>query len=209
MNIAFDNLPEDKKNKIIQSALNEFAVKGYERASTNTIVENAEISKGLLFYYFKSKKGLYIYLINYVIPIMYQKFYENADMNITDFFERLKNWQVAKLTLFEKLPLETKFLIKAFTDIPKEIKDEISLIYGKYTQNGFKMIFDNIDYSNFRKDIDRQKAINTIIWTLENYGNKYMKENLDEQGNLVIKKDVILKDISEYIEILKYGVKKE
>lgn len=197
MNIAFDNLPEDKKNKIIQSALNEFAVKGYERASTNTIVENAEISKGLLFYYFKSKKGLYIYLINYVIPIMYQKFYENADMNITDFFERLKNWQVAKLTLFEKLPLETKFLIKAFTDIPKEIKDEISLIYGKYTQNGFKMIFDNIDYSNFRKDIDRQKAINTIIWTLENYGNKYMKENLDEQGNLVIKKDVILKDISE------------
>ncbi|SKA79487.1 transcriptional regulator, TetR family [Caloramator quimbayensis] len=207
MNISFDNLPEDKKNKIIQSALNEFAAKGYERASTNVIVENAEISKGLLFYYFKSKKGLYIFLLNYVIPIMYQKFYEYADMNITDFFERLKNWQVAKLTLFEKLPLETKFLIKAFTDIPKELKNDILIIYSKYTQDGFRMIFDNIDYSNFRNDIDKQKAINTIIWTLESYGNKYMKENLDEHGNLIIKKDVILNDISDYIEILKYGVK--
>ncbi|WDU83505.1 hypothetical protein [Caloramator sp. Dgby_cultured_2] len=126
-------------------------------------------------------------------------------MNIGDFFERLKNWQVAKLNIFEKLSLESKFLIRAFSDIPEEVKEEVLKRYQNYAQEGFKLLFANIDYSKFRDGIDKNKAVETIVWTLENYGNKYMKENMDNEGNIVIDTERILKDIDEYLEILKYG----
>lgn len=202
---AFEKLSEEKRNKIIKAALEEFANNGYEKASTNRIVEKAEISKGLLFHYFKNKKRLYLYLIDYVIPVIFDEFFKTADMNIGDFFERLKNWQVAKLNIFEKLSLESKFLIRAFSDIPEEVKEEVLKRYQNYAQEGFKHLFANIDYSKFRDGIDKNKAVETIVWTLENYGNKYMKENMDNEGNIVIDTERILKDIDEYLEILKYG----
>lgn len=205
MSKAFEKLSEEKRNKIIKAALEEFANNGYEKASTNRIVEKAEISKGLLFHYFKSKKRLYLYLIDYVIPVIFDEFFKLADMNITDFFERLKNWQVAKLNIFEKLSLESKFLIRAFSDIPDEVKEEVLKRYQNYTQEGYKLLFANIDYSKFRDGIDKNKAVETIVWTLENYGNKYMKENIDNEGNIVIDTKKILKDIDEYLEILKHG----
>ncbi|CCJ34000.1 TetR/AcrR family transcriptional regulator [Caloramator australicus] len=202
---AFEKLSEEKRSKIIKAALEEFANNGYEKASTNRIVEKAEISKGLLFHYFKNKKRLYLYLIDYVIPVIFDEFFKTADMNIGDFFERLKNWQVAKLNIFEKLSLESKFLIRAFSDIPEEVKEEVLKRYQNYAQEGFKLLFSNIDYSKFRDGIDKNKAVETIVWTLENYGNKYMKENMDNEGNIVIDTERILKDIDEYLEILKYG----
>ena len=204
----FEKLSEEKRIKIITAALEEFSTYGYENASTNRIVEKAEISKGALFHYFKSKKGLYLYLIDYIIPIIYDEFYKYADMDIADFFERIKNWQVAKLNLMNKLALETSFLIKVFTNIPKDVKDEVLLRYAKYTQEGFNMLFENIDYSVFKDDIDKNKAIETIIWTLESYGNKYMKENVDSQGNVIMNKDKLLEDIETYLKILKYGITK-
>lgn len=57
MNDAFYKLDEEKRQKIINSGLMEFSNYGYQQSSTNRIVENAGIGKGMLFYYFKNKKG--------------------------------------------------------------------------------------------------------------------------------------------------------
>ena len=51
----FNSLDEEKRQKILDAALMEFAEHGYEKASTNRIVKEAGIGKGMLFYYFKSK----------------------------------------------------------------------------------------------------------------------------------------------------------
>ncbi|WP_443110722.1 TetR/AcrR family transcriptional regulator [Caloramator sp. mosi_1] len=58
----------------MKAAIEEFAKEGYKNASTNKIVETACISKGILFHYFKSKKGLYIETIKYAIPLLYDEF---------------------------------------------------------------------------------------------------------------------------------------
>jgi Transcriptional regulator len=66
----FEKLDEEKRLNILRSALSVFADKGYQDASTNKIVEGADISKGTLFYYFKNKEGLYYYLIDYSLEII-------------------------------------------------------------------------------------------------------------------------------------------
>lgn len=56
MNDAFYNLDEEKRQKIINSGLMEFSNYGYQQSSTNRIVENACIGKGMLFITLKIKK---------------------------------------------------------------------------------------------------------------------------------------------------------
>gem|GEM_PF-5223972 len=65
---AFMNLAEDKRQAIINAALKEFSINHYATASTNKIVSNANISKGILFHYFGSKK-IYIYFYMNIQPI--------------------------------------------------------------------------------------------------------------------------------------------
>lgn len=40
----------DSRRKILDAAIAEFALRGYEAASTNRICQQADISKGLLFH---------------------------------------------------------------------------------------------------------------------------------------------------------------
>ena len=49
------------------ATLKEFGKHEFEKVSTNTIVKNAVISKGLLFHYFENKKSLVEYLEDYVL----------------------------------------------------------------------------------------------------------------------------------------------
>ena len=51
----FENLAEEKKEKIIEAAIEEFIEKGYERASINSIIKMADISRGSFYTYFEDK----------------------------------------------------------------------------------------------------------------------------------------------------------
>jgi len=49
---------KDKKQKILESALKLFANEGFNAVSTSKIAKEAEVSEGLIFRHYKSKKGL-------------------------------------------------------------------------------------------------------------------------------------------------------
>lgn len=75
---TFLNLPEAKRQAIIEAAVDEFAANAYEQASVNRIVANAGIAKGSFYQYFEDKKDLFFYLtsliaedkINYLSPVL-------------------------------------------------------------------------------------------------------------------------------------------
>jgi len=60
---TFLNLPDEKRNIIIDAAVNEFAEYGLENASTNRIVANSGISKGSFYQYFEDKQDVFMYLL--------------------------------------------------------------------------------------------------------------------------------------------------
>ncbi len=55
----FDRLEEERQERILGAAAEEFAARGYESASLNRIVERAGESKGSLYYYFEDKTDLF------------------------------------------------------------------------------------------------------------------------------------------------------
>ena len=55
----FSRLSPAKRRRILEAAGKEFAAHGYEGASLNKILEEAQISKGAAYYYFDDKADLY------------------------------------------------------------------------------------------------------------------------------------------------------
>ena len=65
LNEKFWDLNKTKQNSMINGALKVFSRDGFRHASTDEIVAEAGISKGLLFHYFCSKSGIYEFLAEY------------------------------------------------------------------------------------------------------------------------------------------------
>lgn len=55
----FDNLPPDKRNRILQAAAREFGQNGYDGTSLAAVLAAAGISKGAAYYYFEDKADLF------------------------------------------------------------------------------------------------------------------------------------------------------
>ena len=60
---TFGNLPDEKRNPIIQTAIDEFLTHGYEGFSISRFVEQAKIAKGSFYQYFEGKDDLYAFII--------------------------------------------------------------------------------------------------------------------------------------------------
>ncbi|MGL6107794.1 TetR/AcrR family transcriptional regulator, partial [Romboutsia sp.] len=57
---TFNNIPNEKRNRILEEAEKEFAQKGFIGANINKISKNAGISIGSMYSYFESKEDLYL-----------------------------------------------------------------------------------------------------------------------------------------------------
>ena len=60
---TFFNLPAEKRQKILDCAISEFAQHDYDSASISKIVTQAGIAKGSLYQYFADKRDLYHFLL--------------------------------------------------------------------------------------------------------------------------------------------------
>lgn len=191
----------EKKELIINVAIKEFVQNGFDKASTNEIVKEAKISKGSLFNYFNSKKDLYVYLIEYGIEII-ENLYAQIDLNETDLFKRIENIGLQKLHIHKKFPHVFDFLATSIQEESDEVKDIIKHKVDPIYDRGKDIIYKHIDYSKFREEIDIEKAIEILNWTMFGFGEKAIHqintfEDIGEFG------DQYLKEWERYAEILK------
>jgi AcrR family transcriptional regulator len=87
---TFLNLPEDKRRRITNVALDEFALHDYRGASLSRIVETAGIAKGSMYQYFDDKKDLYLYLVGLAAETKFGFINEAITDFKGDFFKRYR-----------------------------------------------------------------------------------------------------------------------
>ncbi|MBU5424796.1 TetR/AcrR family transcriptional regulator [Tissierella pigra] len=199
----FYELDIDKRNRIINAGLSEFARYSYNEASTNSIVKKASIGKGSLFKYFINKEDLYFYILDYVID---------------DFIKDLKD-ELSKLKgeLFQFIlkyaEIEFNWYIKnidKYNLINRAFNDDNSSIYKKtverYKLTGLSFYNNIIESAEIQKlRWDRERILNIIRWVLEGLNEKFIKE-ADGYSNINDIKDCYIRELGEYIEILKKGM---
>ncbi|MDF2802220.1 MAG: transcriptional regulator [Anaerocolumna sp.] len=204
MNQKFENLDLEKKERIITASLEEFAKKGYKNASTNEIVKNASISKGLLFHYFSSKKILFGYLLRYSTNIFIKEFYDLFDFKETDLIKRWRQLTHLKLKLIHNHPVLYEFILTSTSDNDKEISGLINSIQNGIAEEFYKRVVENIDTSVFKDNLDKGKVCEMVIWVIQGYSNKILEKFRADNGyNDNLNLDSILKEFDEYLDLLK------
>jgi len=194
------NIDEEKKIRIINSAMEEFSKNTYNKASTNRIVENAGISKGSLFNYFKSKEKLFEALEIFSIKEISNTIVEKLNWKEPDLLKRIKEIVMIKLDVCRKYPYLIGFSKRMNAN--KSI-DELKEIYEEYVPNIYgKVYYKNIDFTLFKKDIEINEAMNILIWTFEKMGENYLNRI---RGGEEINIDDISDEVDRYIKVLRKG----
>lgn len=202
MSEAFENLEREKQERIMNAAMKEFADKGYEQASTNTIVKHAGIGKGMLFYYFDSKKGVFLYLINYALRTIKRDYLDRVDMTITGLIERLQHLTEIKINYYKANPNVSLFISEVYVNPPFELPKHLAAQLAELEELGYRSIYDQIDTSLLRDDVDAEKAFQLIRFAIEGYQNHLLAQ-FKGKHIASIDLDPYWDEFYDYIAILK------
>lgn len=198
----FLKLKPEKRERILNAAMKEFAQKGYKTASTDEIVKEAEISKGALFHYFNNKKGLFLYLYDYVIDVLLNEMIVKFDYEEKDFFARLRQGSMLKLEILKKYPEMYNFVLAAYTEESGEVKGELKNSYNDVIEKSQCFLYEGVDFTKFKDGIEIKRAIEIIIWAMEGFSNKELakikKLSLNEETYIEL-----LNEADIYLEMLK------
>lgn len=169
---AFLSLREEKQKKIINAAMKEFVKKGYRDASTNEIVSHADISKGSLFHYFGSKKGLAEFLIQHSMEVFAEKILSNMEDMSDDIIQRWRDLTLLKLALISEYPLIFEFVMGILKEDHEELQNYLKVLQQQFVGTFKQKLSVGIDYSRFKKGVDIERALKLIYWGLEGYARE-------------------------------------
>ena len=103
------DLDSERRDAILNAALKEFSIQGYDNASTNIIAKEAGISKALMFHYVSSKQELFLVVYDYFSDLMEKEYFKLMNYDEKDIFDRLRQSYVLQIALLEKYPWITEF----------------------------------------------------------------------------------------------------
>jgi len=210
MTTTFHNVEPDKQQRIIEVAMKHFAEAGYKDASTNKMVKEAGIGKGMLFYYFKTKYDLYIYLVHYGLDVMEQEFFNQVDLSEGDFIERMYQIAKQKMHVFKHHPHLMTFLqtVLLYSKENQPLPPELIARYETLVKEGMQKVYQNIDVSYFKEQMDAEKAMRLIEWSIGGY-QQTLTEQLKQQVLTDTLIDQYWDDFYGYLAVLKQAYYKE
>ena len=167
-------MKEDKRIKLINSAMKEFGTNRYDKASTNVIVKEAGVSKGLLYHYFDSKETLFDYLLVFTMTILGKAIVDRVEWNDGDLIKRMHKVIKIKLGILEQYPYmleygKTMYESKSVTEIKKIGDQYIPELYAKVYSH-------NINYSLFKDNLDVNRAVKMIQLFLDGYSEQLLEK---------------------------------
>ena len=168
MNEKFFELKKEKQDRMINAALKVFAKYGYQHASTDEIVKEAGISKGLLFHYFTSKIGVYSFLYDYATRFATLELTANVEKNENGYFELYEQILAAKAAAIAQYPYIYIFLSKADEETNPEALSEISERREKY-QRIMAALRDRADVTYLDPSVDYRKLWEVLDYTVKGF----------------------------------------
>lgn len=196
MNQKFFDLPEEKQQRIINSALTVFSKYDYKKASTDEIVRLAGISKGLLFHYFSDKKTLYLFLLQYSSDFLIKEMSAFHDYQENDFFQILVDAQMCKMKVLSVHPHLMGFLTKAYLEDSELVKNNAALNFSAIIEESSRRFLQRADTQKFQEGVSPKQVLDIILWMSDGY----MRSRTPEQLTHL---EVLNDEYLEYLEVLR------
>ncbi|MFZ5975975.1 MAG: TetR/AcrR family transcriptional regulator [Bacillota bacterium] len=206
----FDALDAEKRQRILEACIGEFAAKGYVKANTNEIVKKAGISKGLLFHYFGSKKRLYLYIVDHALKTVSKALEDELGSLPGEYFEMVAEVSAMKMRMAFRYPMEYRILLDAYFNTPDELKDDIGREYATIFEKQKEKCAAMMDKSRLRDDVSPEQAFDLIYACAQGVFNPIVntheKMTLEEAMEKI---EQYRKEVLDLLHLLKRAIYKE
>ena len=196
MNEKFFALSKDKQDRILNAGYRIFSQNSYKKSPMNEIALEADISKSLLFFYFKNKKEFYVFLMKTAAETTHNCLLASGCYQETDIFEMMYKALEAKINLMRQYPDMSNFSIKAYYEEDEEVKSEIQKIIAPFTKLSTNKTLPPLDPSVYKEGLDLRLMYQDMYLASEGY--MYQMQNAGK-----LDADKIMKDYRELIDFWK------
>jgi AcrR family transcriptional regulator len=155
----FDDIRKQKKELILQSALELFAENGFHATSISQIAKKAKISKGLIYNYFESKNEI----LSEIIRVGFDSVYSNWDLNHDEVLSEEEFVYFIRQTF--KITRENMEFWKLYMSLmlqPK-VSESLKQEYGNEAQAIFKLFYNFITSKGSKDPESDMLAITALL----------------------------------------------
>ncbi|MCI9276465.1 MAG: TetR/AcrR family transcriptional regulator [Lachnospiraceae bacterium] len=194
MNSKFFDLKKEKQDRIINAALKVFALQGYRHGSTDDIVREAGISKGLLFHYFESKLGVYRFIYDYSVRYMNLELRSTVSPKEKDLFGVMKQVECARMHAMKGYPYMQQFLNRSLAEDSYEALLSVEEKKNSLEET-YAVIDSQIDYGLLPSGIDGEKLRKMLDFTVKGL----MTERFQDAS---FQPDMLYQEICGYLDMM-------
>ena len=166
MNSKFFDLKKEKQDRMINAALKVFALQGYRHGSTDDIVREAAVSKGLLFHYFGSKLGAYRFVYDYSVRYMNLELRSTVNVGEKDLFAVMKQIEYARMRAMKGYPYMQQFLNRSQWEDSCEALLSVEEKRNDLAET-YAAIGNQIDYEALPGSVDGEKLRRMLDFTVK------------------------------------------
>lgn len=200
MKEAFISLDEKRQYEILAAAMGEFAEHGFTQASTNRIVKRAGMSKGMLYYYFGNKQTLFDDALDFALVHIENHMLNGIASEKEGFIERCARLSHIKYRYFMAHPAISQFITSVY--FSDDLNEEQKLRNENFIENREKILFDNLDLTRFRDDIDQRTAMKLVAWTIDGY-TREMEHLMKTEGMDFSRFDAYFDEFDHYLDAMR------
>lgn len=205
---TFNRLDEDKKERIMRSAIAEFLTQGFEGTKIETIAANAEVAKGSIYQYFEDKKSLFLYAVTWTIEYFLKHFDRQSPLADMDVFDYFLSSSRERFALLEQEPQLLAFSIATYTGKYGSLTaDIIRELTRMANQEEIKLIRNGQRRGTIRTDLDDESLLLFFQGVTEKFQTKLM-ENIIE-GNTTYTEERFIQmqeTVGKMVKLLKNGM---
>lgn len=206
---TFRNLESDKQQRILDTAIDEFASHGFRQASLNRLVQRVGIAKGSIFQYFGTKERLFGVIFDHAVNLvrltLRQVKQETAGQ---DFFQRIRESLLAGIRFIERHPRIYRIYLKMIfqEDFPlrAEFLQQVHLFSADYLKPHVEAGIANGD---LRPDLD----VDMTVFFLDAIMDRFLQAScvpfLDAGAGIYqAPREEIERKIAEFVRLLEEGL---
>ncbi len=204
---AFERISDERRERILEIGIEEFASKGYEKANINIIARNAGISIGLMYKYFATKEDLFLTCITRGM-----RFLENTLEELMQSRDKLLVKAEKLLRAACELSMKNANYIRLYNEITAEKDGKRAVMLARQVETSTSRIYitaiaQALACGDVRQDLDPRLFaffLDNLLMTLQfSFTCEYYRERLKIYTGVDVGKldeDEIVNQLLKFIE---------
>jgi len=207
VNMKQSDKSQISRDKILNAAIAEFGVKNFETASLNNICNDNNISKGLIYHYFKNKDELFLSCVKSCYDALVE-YLSKESFNKTDFQNNMKKYIDLRYEFFKENPYYSHIFFITVLQPPTHLKEQIKELrkeFDEFNINRYKMDLSNL---TLRDGVSEEEAIE-YFYIFQEMFNSYFQSKAYENTDFESLIEAHEVKLSKILNIMLYGIAKE